>query len=221
MSTTHVANGLLVVTATVNGSTAVAVVTYDLKLARWVNWAACGPLTTRSMAVFTSLAPNAEPSWFLTPLRSLNVHVRPSVLRSKPVASVGTNLPSWFGMYRKSVMAHISGKMSPPTAHSGSTKPSCTLGTPMVTVEVLASVRAGAAVVALPAAPPLLEDEPAVVAGAAVVPAAAVGGLLPLLSPPQAASKAARPAPALPSRTERRDHPPPKPKVPGSTGGMV
>src|SRR3954451_8716978 len=114
-------------------------------------------------------------------------------------------------MYRKSVMAHISGKIRPPTTQWGSTKASCRLGTAMVIVCVLPSVRA-AAEVAVPAAPPALELEPAAVVAGAAVPAGAVVGLLPLLPPPQAASKAAKPAPALPSRTERRDHPPPKPK---------
>jgi hypothetical protein len=86
----------------------------------------------------------------------------------------------------------------------------------------LASVRAAGAVLAL-----LLADPPALVLlplplEAAVVLAPAVV-LLPddLLSPPQAASRAARPAPALPSKTERRLQAPPNPKVPGSTGGMV
>src|SRR4051812_37954802 len=126
-------------------------------------------------------------------------------------------------MYRKSVMAHMSGKRRPPTTQCGSTKPSCRLDTPMVTVSVLASVRgAGAAVVPVPPAVVLapaaavLALPDAVVAGAAVVVA-----FDDLLSPPQAASSAARPAPALPSRIERRDQPPPNPNVPGSTGGMV
>src|SRR3954462_4200545 len=124
-------------------------------------------------------------------------------------------------MYRKSVIAHISGKISPPTAQCGSTKASCRLGTAIVIVSVLASVRA-AALVALLAVPPALELlPPAEVAGAADVAAAIVVGLDPLLSPPQAASNAASPAPAPPSSTERRVHAPPKPKVPGSTGGMV
>src|SRR4051812_30965414 len=126
-------------------------------------------------------------------------------------------------MYRKSVMAHISGKSRPPTTHNGSTKPSSRLDTPIVMVSVLASVRAaGAAVVPVPPAVVLapaaavLALPDAVVAGAAVVVV-----FDDLLSPPQAASSAARPAPALPSRIERRDHPPPNPNVPGSTGGMV
>src|SRR3954453_8516567 len=108
-------------------------------------------------------------------------------------------------MYRKSVIAPISGRIRPPTAQCGSTKASCRLGTAIVIVSVLASVRAAALVALLLAVPPALELlAPAGRVVPAAVAAAILAGLDPLLSPPQAASTAARPAPAPPSSTERR-----------------
>src|SRR3954451_24299038 len=85
-------------------------------------------------------------------------------------------------------MAHNSGKIRPPTAQCGSTKASCRLGTPMVIVSVLASVRAAPAVAgaadpgvvvdplaaAVPAEPAVVEVDAAVVPGAAAEPGAPV-----------------------------------------------
>src|SRR5215831_13496417 len=119
-------------------------------------------------------------------------------------------------------MAHMSGKMRPPTAQCGSTKASCRLGTPTVIVSALASVRAAAEVLA-PVAAVVAAPPAAVVVGpplAAVVvapPLAVVGDEL-LLSPPQAASKVPRAARPVVASNERRVNP--KPNVPGSIGGI-
>src|SRR4051794_27363231 len=93
-------------------------------------------------------------------------------------------------------MAHMRGKMRPPTAQWGSTKASWRLGTPTVSVSVLASVRAPA-VVAAPVAAVVVAPAAAVVLplGAAVVaPPLAVVDVEFLLSPPHAANRAANAA---------------------------
>src|SRR4051794_23823286 len=119
-------------------------------------------------------------------------------------------------------MAHMSGKMSPPTAQCGSTKASCRLGTPTVSVSVLASVRAAAdvlapvaAVVAAPAAAVVVAP---LLAAVVVAPPAAVVVDEPLLSPPHAASNVPNAASPVVARNERREYP--NPNVPGSIGGI-
>src|SRR5215208_4627906 len=105
-------------------------------------------------------------------------------------------------------MAHMSGKMRPPTAQWGSTKASWRLGTPTVIVSVLASVRAPADVAA-PAAVVVAPAAAVVVPpGAAVVSAPpAVVAVELLLSPPHAANKAPSAASPVVARNERREWP--------------
>src|SRR5438309_1616768 len=110
-------------------------------------------------------------------------------------------------------MAHVRGKMRPPTGKWGSTYCSSRLGTPRVKVSALA---AGAG----PADAPAPADVAAPPAADVVPPeAAVVAGELPLLSLPHpAATSADNASMPLPVKSERREKP--NPKVPGMIASL-